>query len=208
MTILRNPSLRVNAKPRQNSYSRGSRSPLESRANAAKKVALYNPLYERPGFLLWRARHIANSIFTYECREFAFTSPQYLVLAVVQQTPGTDQVGVSRIAGLDRFTTALVLSNLIKRKLIARERSKDDRRCYVLRLSPRGLELLKRILPGAMRARNRLMSPFNRREQKVFIGMLQRLVTTLNNDARAPVDEAGLPSPQRRSNGLSKKRRK
>ena len=63
---------------------------------------------------------IADSIFTYECREFGVTSSQYVVLAVVKDTPGSDQVSISRIAGLDRFTTALVLSNLIKRKLIVR----------------------------------------------------------------------------------------
>jgi MarR family transcriptional regulator, lower aerobic nicotinate degradation pathway regulator len=181
---------------------------LVRKSGGKKKLDLNNPLYERPGFLLWRARHIANSIFTDECREFSFTSPQYLVLATVKETPGTDQVGVSRIAGLDRFTTALVLSNLIKRKLIARERSTSDRRRYVLRLSPRGLELLKRIIPGATRARQRLMSPFAPREQKLFIALLQRLVTTLNNDARAPVDESGLPYMQGTADGAGKKRKK
>jgi DNA-binding MarR family transcriptional regulator len=168
------------------------------------KVTLDNPLYERPGFLLWRARHIADSIFTYECREFSVTSSQYLVLAVVRATPGTDQIGVSRTAGLDRFTTALVLSNLIKRKLVARERSTSDRRRYSLRLTPHGLELLKRILPGAARSHAHLLSPFTPREQKVFIRMLQQLVTTLNGDARAPVQEAALPYARRRSDRIAK----
>jgi DNA-binding MarR family transcriptional regulator len=168
------------------------------------KVTLDNPLYGRPGFLLWRARHIADSIFTYECREYGLTSSQYLVLAVVKDTPGTDQIGVSRFAGLDRFTTALVLSNLIKHRLVTRERSTSDRRRYSLRLSPRGLELLKRILPGAARSRARLLSPFTPREQKIFIRMLQQLVTALNGDARAPVDEAALPYARRRPDRIAK----
>jgi DNA-binding MarR family transcriptional regulator len=150
-------------------------------------------LYERPGFLLWRARHIASSIFTYECREFSVTSTQYLVLAVVKENPGTDQAGVSRNAGLDRFTTALVLSNLIKRGVVIRARSASDRRRYALRLSPRGFELLKRILPSAARARARILSPFTPRQRKLFISMLQQFVAALNSDARAPVYEEALP---------------
>ena len=142
----------------------------EWRSGWTKKYKLNSPLNERPGYLLWRARHIADSIFTYECREFGVTSSQYVVLAVVKDTPGSDQVSISRIAGLDRFTTALVLSNLIKRKLIVRERSATDRRRYSLRLSPQGQEILKRIVPGAARARARLLSPLTqaRVEQQKF----------------------------------------
>jgi MarR family transcriptional regulator, lower aerobic nicotinate degradation pathway regulator len=175
-------------------------------AEPGKKIKLNSPLNERPGYLLWRARHIADSIFTYECREFGITSSQYVVLAVVKDTPGSDQVSISRIAGLDRFTTALVLSNLIKRKLITRERSATDRRRYSLRLSPQGQEMLKRIMPGASRARARLLSPFTRHEQQTFIRTLQHLVATLNDDARAPVDEHALPHMRRKADRISKKK--
>lgn len=176
------------------------------RGDTGKKVRLNSPLNERPGYLLWRARHIADSIFTFECRDFGITSSQYVVLAVVKETPGSDQVSVSRIAGLDRFTTALVLSNLIKRKLIVRERSSTDRRRYSLRLSPQGQDTLKRIVPGAARARARLLSPFARHEQQTFIRLLQRLVTNLNDAARAPVDEQALPHMRRKTDRVGKKK--
>ncbi|MGA8013527.1 MAG: MarR family winged helix-turn-helix transcriptional regulator [Candidatus Acidiferrales bacterium] len=205
MTIARNPGLGTNARPGLNTYTWNARKRSAGAETAGKKVRLNSPLNERPGYLLWRARHIADSIFTYECREFGVTASQYVVLSVVKETPGTDQVSVSRIAGLDRFTTALVLTNLIKRKLIMRERSSSDRRRYSLRLSAQGFEMLKRILPGAARARARLLSPFARSEQRAFIRMLQQLVTTLNDDARAPVDEDALPHKRRRSDRITKK---
>jgi len=189
----------------QPSSSRGWDARRRGASAGAKNVRLNSPLNERPGYLLWRARHIADSIFTYECREFGITSSQYVVLAVVKETPGSDQVSISRIAGLDRFTTALVLSNLIKRKMIIRERSVTDRRRYSLRLSPQGQDTLKRIVPGASRARARLLSPFSRNDQHAFIRLLQQLVTTLNEDARAPVDQHALPEVKR---GGSRRKRK
>jgi DNA-binding MarR family transcriptional regulator len=208
MAIARTPALPANASQGLGPRIWKMRKPSAGAKNAEKKIRLTNPLHERPGYLLWRARHIADSIFTYECREFGITSSQYVVLAVVKETPGTDQVGVSRVAGLDRFTTALVLTNLIKRGLILRERSSTDRRSYSLRLSATGLEMLKRILPGAARARARLLSPFTPREQKIFINALQQLVTALNNDARAPVDEDSLPRARRASGRVAGKKRK
>jgi DNA-binding MarR family transcriptional regulator len=171
-----------------------------------KRIKFDIPLHERPGYLLWRGRHIADSIFMYECREFGITSSQYVVLAVVFENPGTDQVGVSRVAGLDRFTTALVLNNLIKRKLITRERSSSDRRSYSLGLSRRGFEMLRRLSPGVARSRERLLSPFASRERKAFIRALQHLVTSLNDDARTPVHEDSLPRRRRKPNPASKKR--
>jgi len=205
MKASRNAVLRASPKQKQNSFPQGRDSTFKSKGGAANKFTLDSPLYERPGFLLWRVRHIANSIFTYECREFDVTPPQYLVLAVVREIPGTDQAGVSRTVGLDRFTTGLVLSNLIKRGLIVRERSTEDRRSYMLRLSPRGLELLKRIIPGVARSRARFFSPFTPREERVFIGMLQKLATMLNNHARAPVHEDALPYARRHPGRTSKK---
>jgi len=207
MKSLRNAEVPIESKPGLRADTSRRDSTSHARWNAAKKrFGLDRRLYERPGFLLWRARHIADSIFTNECGKLGITAPQYLVLAVVQEIPGTDQVGVSRIAGLDRFTTALVLSNLIKRELIIRERSMSDRRRYSLRLSPRGLAALRRILPGAARARARLLSPFSHSEQKVFIRTLQQLVTTLNDDARAPVDEDALPYSRQKLDRIAKRK--
>ncbi len=206
MATARTPGQRGSARQGLSSYEWITRKRSEGNDRAAKKYRLTSPLYQRPGYLLWRARHIADSIFTFECREFGVTASQYVVLSVVKDTPGSDQVSISRIAGLDRFTTALVLSNLIKRKLIARERSSSDRRRYSLRLSAEGFEILKSILPGAARARARLLSPLTRHDQEVFIRMLQQLVTSLNDDARAPVDEDALPHMRRKAGRTSKKK--
>jgi DNA-binding MarR family transcriptional regulator len=206
MASARTPGLRADASRESNAYGWNRRKRNVAAAPGGRKIKLNSPLNERPGYLLWRARHIADSIFTYECREFGITSSQYVVLAVVKDTPGSDQVSVSRIAGLDRFTTALVLSNLIKRKLIVRERSATDRRRYSLRLSPQGQDMLKRIVPGATRARARLLSPFSRHEQQAFIRALQQLVAVLNDDARAPVDQSALPHMRHKADRTTKKR--
>jgi DNA-binding MarR family transcriptional regulator len=161
-----------------------------------------NSLHTRPGFLLWRAHHLAVSIFSDECRDLAVTPSQMAVLSVVKEVRGIDQMEVSRLAGLDRFTTALVVSNLIKRGLMLRERRLSDRRCYGLGVSPAGQQLLNRVRRGADRARARLTSPFTAPEQRAFTQLLQRLVTSLNDDARAPLDEAALPNPSSRHKKL------
>ena len=104
-----------------------------------------NSLHTRPGFLLWRAHHIAVSIFSDECRDLAITPSQLAVLSVVKEVRGIDQMEVSRLAGVDRFTTALVVSNLVKRRLMVRDQRTGDRRCYGLEISPAGVRMLNRV---------------------------------------------------------------
>jgi DNA-binding MarR family transcriptional regulator len=164
-------------------------------------------LHTRPGFLLWRAHHIAVSIFSDECRELGITPSQLAVLSVVKEVRGIDQMEVSRLAGVDRFTTALVVSNLVKRGLMLRAQRSGDRRCYGLKISAAGLRLLNRVRMGTERARARLIAPFTAPEQRALTLLLQRLVITLNDDARAPLDEAALPCAPRDAQRRLKKKR-
>lgn len=172
-----------------------------------KSSGLIRLLYTRPGFLLWRGHHIAVSIFNKEFGELGITSPQYGALCVVKEIPGVDQNGVSRLAGLDRFTTALVLANLRKRRLIVRERDRRDARRYSFRISPRGFGLFRNIRRHADHGRARLLGPFTRRERKMFTELLTRLVVLLNEDARAPIEDAALPRVPRHSMRATKKAR-
>ncbi len=174
--------------------ARGRR--FEDWKNAAKAI---NQFHSRPGFLLWRAHHIAASIFSDECGRLGITSPQYSALWAVKITPGIDQNGVSRLIGHDRFTTGLVLGNLTRRRLIVRERDTADRRRYSFRISPRGLALFRRAEKLTARGRRRLFSPFNGRERRLFTALLTRFVVALNKDARAKIDDAALPKAGPRS---------
>lgn len=172
-----------------------------------KTAGLIRLLYTRPGFLLWRGHHIAVSIFNDEFGDLGITSPQYGALCVVKEIPGVDQNGVGRLAGQDRFTAALVLGNLRRRRLIVRARDSKDRRRYTFRISPRGLALFRRIWRRANRGRARLLGPFTPRERKMFTELLTRLVVALNREARAPIEEAALPRIRRHSTPARRKAR-
>jgi DNA-binding MarR family transcriptional regulator len=164
-------------------------------------------LHTRPGFLLWRAHHIAVSIFSDECRDLAITPSQLAVLSVVKEVRGIDQMEVSRLAGVDRFTTALVVSNLVKRRLMVRDQRTGDRRCYGLEISPAGVRMLNRVRMGAERARARLISPFTRPEQRALTLLLQWLVVTLTTMPAHPLTKQLFP-PRRDGRRAGQKRRR
>jgi MarR family transcriptional regulator, lower aerobic nicotinate degradation pathway regulator len=144
-------------------------------------------LYSRPGFLLRRGHQIAVSIFMEECAKTGLTPPQHGVLIAAGQHPGLSQSDVARLLGFDRATIGQVVRGLEARGFLRRGNSGDNRRNKAVQLTPKGAAALKRAGLAMERTSARLLSPFNRREQTVFLGLLGRLADHLNSHSRTPV---------------------
>ncbi|HEX7053180.1 MAG TPA: MarR family transcriptional regulator [Burkholderiales bacterium] len=144
-------------------------------------------LYSRPGFLLRRGHQIAVSIFMEECAKIGLTPPQHGVLIAASQHPGLSQSDVARLLGFDRATIGQVVQGLEARGFLRRHSSNGNRRNKSVQLTPKGAAALKRAGVAMERTSERLLSPFSRREQAVFVELLGRLASRLNGDSRTPV---------------------
>ena len=98
-------------------------------------------LEDRPGFLIRRAHQISQSLFVEECAGLNITATQFGVLWVLGQGVQFDQIGIARLLGFDRSTTAMVVKLLEDRKLVLRSPDTNDRRRYLLRLTKAGEDL-------------------------------------------------------------------
>jgi DNA-binding MarR family transcriptional regulator len=144
-------------------------------------------LYRRPGFLIRRAHQIAVSLFLEETAEFGITTTQYGAMVVLRAMPQLDQVSLSRLVGIDRSTTALVVSKLIESGYVNCTTDAKDKRRNLLTLSRSGQNLLRKVTQPAQRARERLLSAFETHEAKLFVDLLERFVATFNAETRAPI---------------------
>ena len=155
-------------------------------------------LGDRPGFLIRRAHQISQSVFIEECSGLDITSTQFGVLWILGRAGQLDQIGIARLLGFDRSTTALVVKLLERRGLIVRSPDGEDRRRHVLRLTDAGRSLQKRAEPLVNRVRERLESPFSADEAKTFSKLLQKFTLALDETARAPLQRAAPPARKRR----------
>jgi DNA-binding MarR family transcriptional regulator len=159
---------------------------MKKKANSGRADPL-DGLGDRPGFLIRRAHQISQSVFIEECSSFDITSTQFGVLWILEHAGELDQIGIARLLGFDRSTTALVVKLLERRKLIKRSVDRTDRRRHVLRLTPAGMELRKRAEPAVNRVRARLEAPFAPQEAKTFLRLLGKFTSALDDTARAPL---------------------
>ncbi len=143
-----------------------------------------------PGHHIRRLHQIAVAIFLQEIEPTGLTPVQYAVLQTVSNTPGVDQRTLAGAIGQDTSTIGGVVDRLEARGLLQRSASPDDRRVRLLTLTEAGHELLRRAVPGMLRAQARMLQPLPEPERAEFMRMLQTLVTANNELSRAPSDGA------------------
>jgi DNA-binding MarR family transcriptional regulator len=158
-------------------------------------------LYRRPGFLIRRAQQIAVSLFLEESGALGITNSQYGILMVLRHRPGTDQISLAKLLGLDRSTTGMVVDKLESTGLVKRRVASGDRRKRELVLTRAGERMLDELTEPARRAQVRVLSPFTPEEQIAFLGLLEKFVGTFNGSTRVPLEKqrAALKPHKRRA---------
>jgi len=146
-------------------------------------------LYEHPGHLLRRAQQISVSIF-YDEMGSELTPIQYAVLRNLAAHPGTDQVSLAALTGIDTSTGATVCARLEEKGLLERKVIPTNRRQRALTITGAGEQQLADMIPGAQRLRRRLLAPLTGPEQLQFMALLTKLVQENNEQSRAPLTAA------------------
>jgi DNA-binding MarR family transcriptional regulator len=104
------------------------------------------------------------------------TPREYAVIAAIDDLPGLDQRTLATRLAIDPVTAGQMLDRLAGMRLVNRQVHPADRRARVLRLTSRGTNLRRRLIPAARTAHDRIMAPLSSAESTLFIDFLVRLV--------------------------------
>ncbi len=137
-------------------------------------------LSTHPGHLARRLQQ-AHTLLWHALVSKETTSPQFAVLTAVAASDDLDQRTVGEIIGLDRSTTAEIVSRLSDRGLLRRVRDPADGRRNLLRLTPAGRALQRQTARRAARMNKVLLAPLDDHEQQVLLELMRRLVTAADS---------------------------
>ncbi len=108
------------------------------------------------------------------------TSPQFAVLNAVAGQDDLDQRMVGDLIGLDRSTTAEIVTRLCARGLLLRVRDSRDGRRNLLRLTEEGTELHRQTARRATRMNKVFLAPLEPGEQRILLDLMRRVVTAVD----------------------------
>jgi DNA-binding MarR family transcriptional regulator len=143
-------------------------------------------LDEQPGFHIRRLQQIAVALFLEETQAHGVTPVQYAALHAALRQPGLDQRTLASSIGFDTSTIGGVIDRLERRGLIERRASPTDRRVRLLHATAAGAQLLDELIPGMLKAQQRLLAPLPVAERPRFMAMLKTVVDANNELSRAP----------------------
>jgi DNA-binding MarR family transcriptional regulator len=151
----------------------------------AKKASF--KLDSAPGHLLRRAQQFAYDLYMNEVGRDGLTPRQFTVLHAVQQDEGLSQTDLVRKTGIDRSTLADMISRLLKKGLLARERTKTDQRANSVRITAAGKKALSSALPKVTSAEDQILKAVSPKLRSDFVKALSEIA--------AKMDAAEAPKP-------------
>lgn len=129
------------------------------------------------GHLLHRAAQRALDIYVAEAGPGAVTQRQHAVLAAVADHDGAAQADLVNATGVDRSTLADMVSRMIDKGLLARERSTLDARANAVRLTDGGRAALAAVRGPTAAADAALMALLPKSKRAVLLEALEILAS-------------------------------
>lgn len=128
------------------------------------------------------SRRIADA---YE-REFGLSIPQWRIMAVLARYPDLSAAEVAERSAMDKVAVSRAVSTLLASRRLMRSYDKEDRRRSMLRLSPVGHAVYKRVAPMALKYEKALLDSLSAADRRT----LGRLIDVLMGRAKTL---AGVP---------------
>ena len=136
----------------------------------------------KPAFLLARVDQICTAL--YAAHSGGETLAQAELLLLLAQSDERDQISLSRAAGVDKSTTALILDNLAGNGLVERIADPQDRRRARPRLTDLGRERAVHAEQAVTQLQAELAAPLGAGEPVYLAALLRRIAEA--EDAPAP----------------------
>jgi MarR family transcriptional regulator, lower aerobic nicotinate degradation pathway regulator len=160
------------------------RKSIQAQLRAARRRS---PLFGRPGFLIRRLHQLHCSLFLEETRVYDITPVQFSLMTALDVRGELEQNSLALEIGLERSSVAEVVPRLQRRGLLERRRSREDGRVKLIRLTPAGRALLRKMARPVQRAHDRTIERLGKLDRDMFLLRLIQLVEANNEVGSVPL---------------------
>ena len=119
--------------------------------------------------------------------QFALTLPQFDVMAALyRKESGMTMTELSRMLIVSNGNVTGIIERLVADRLVARRPAADDRRAFLVRLTPKGESQFDVIAKAHQDWVDRLLSGFDRKQAETIIAQLDGLPSRVRNGGADP----------------------
>ena len=148
-------------------------------ANSSPNSINFGPLEHWVGFNLRMAQDATFQAFSRRSLEVGESPGRFATLTLIARNPGISQTELSHANGRDKSSLTPVVEDLVRRGLVERRRTRNDRRTYRLNLTPLGKKTLTMLTRCARRHERSLDRIIGQRDRKRFLQILKRITAEI-----------------------------
>ena len=135
---------------------------------------------ESIGFLLGAASRSSKRIFDQTLRKYDITAVQWAVLKYLEEEGAKQQTQIADELYMDKASVGTIIEKLMKKELIEREVSEEDRRAYQVRLTENAYGVVEEITPVAVQINEESCGDMSPGERLMLMELLQKIIDNLN----------------------------
>ncbi|WP_165329488.1 MarR family winged helix-turn-helix transcriptional regulator [Streptococcus tangpeifui] len=136
-------------------------------------------LHESLGFLLNYSARLIKRRLDQELKQYHLTTSQWAVLKILSEHSHISQAELADLTGTDRANCGAVLDKLIAKQFVEKTLSPQDRRSYVVSITPSALELVENIVALVNQTNRQALKGFSKDEQQQFVNSLNLVIKNL-----------------------------
>jgi DNA-binding MarR family transcriptional regulator len=159
--------------------SNGKRVARRGKNGEAAKSVNFGPLETWIGFNLRMAQEATFQAFSRLSQEIGESPGRFATLTLIARNPGISQTELSLAAGRDKSSLTPVIEDLVRRGLIERKRTLNDRRAYRLNLTPEGRKTLSLMMRCARKHERNLDRVIGMRDRTRFLALLKKIAAEI-----------------------------
>jgi len=128
------------------------------------------------GFLLAKTHQYFSSFFKEKLNKYSLTPPQFAMLAFLWKRDGLSQIQLGNCMNTDRTTISGIVDRLEKDGLVTRRRDPEDRRTYLINLTPRAFALQDEMEEMATQAKYEVTAMLSDGEKEQLERILRKIL--------------------------------
>jgi MarR family 2-MHQ and catechol resistance regulon transcriptional repressor len=153
-------------------------------------------LVGKKGVLAWlylaKVYGLISKMSEREFRQYGLTTAKFDIIAHLGIAPeGLNQCDLARRLLVSRGNISGVIDRMEKDGLIIREREKDDRRYYRVKLSEKGKKIFRRVVPEHEENIEKLFSVLTEEEKRELKSLLGKLFRSLREKNKVGGEKNG-----------------
>lgn len=145
----------------------------------------------RVGQLLFVAQQAAQALALERLEPLGLSPRAWGVLSTLAESGPLTQIELATTMAIDRTAMVYLLDDLEQRALVERVRSPQDRRAFLIHLTPGGREAQRRAAAALDGAAETLLTPLSAAERRYLIDLLARIAAHWQERGAVPPDPGG-----------------